>query len=30
MELFFLCNPTLFAVCTGTMSRLCINVYSGM
>jgi hypothetical protein len=26
----FLCNPILFAICTGTVSKLCINVYSGM
>jgi hypothetical protein len=26
----FYCNPILFAVCTSTFSKLCINVYSGM
>jgi hypothetical protein len=25
-----LCNPILFAICTSTFSKLCINVYSGM
>jgi hypothetical protein len=27
---FFFCNPILFAVCTSTFSKLCVNVYSGM
>jgi hypothetical protein len=26
----FYCNPILFAICTSTFSKLCINVYSGM
>jgi hypothetical protein len=26
----FFCNLILFAVCTRTFSRLCINVYNGM
>jgi hypothetical protein len=28
--IFFFCNPILFALCTSTFSKLCINVYSGM
>jgi hypothetical protein len=26
----FFCNPILFAICTSTFSKLCINVFSGM
>jgi hypothetical protein len=28
--LYSFCNPILFAICTSTFSKLCINVYSGM
>jgi hypothetical protein len=26
----FLCIPILFAICTSTLSKLCINLYRGM
>jgi hypothetical protein len=26
----FFCNPISFAICTGTFSKLCKNVYNGL
>jgi hypothetical protein len=29
-HIIFFCNPILFAICTGTCSKLCKNVYNVM